>query len=165
MDCYKVLLINSLNLLNFIAINNSITYKIVPIFAESTAATVSPPYADTATGTLTLNKAIPDSVWNSANALISITTSAGIGGASRQTQFAQCSNGSCDTTVNVTMVRNTSGNGQNLYTCCHTISSTTTVDYIIYGMFASGSAGNALVGKQSANFTTKCWVKFAIVFD
>ena len=165
MDCYKVLLINSLNLLNFIAINNSITYKIVPIFAESTVAEVSPPYANTATGTLTLNKAIPDSVWNSANALISITTSAGIGGASRQTQFTQCTNGSCDTIVNVTMVKNTSPPGQNFYACCHTISSTTTVDYMINGLLASGSAGNALVGKQSAKFMTKCWVKFAIVFD
>lgn len=137
----------------------------MPIFAESNPATVTPPYANAVTGTLTLNKAIPDSVWNSSNALISITTSAGIGGVSRQTQFTQCSNGSCDTIVNVTMVRHTSGNGQNFYACCHTITSTTTVDYMINGLLASGSAGNPLVGKTSANFITKCWVKFAIVFD
>ena len=137
----------------------------MPIFAESNAATVTPPYASTSTGSLTLNKAIPDSVWNSPNSLIFITTSAGIGGASRQTQIAQCENGSCDTTINVTMVRSTSGNGQYLYTCCHTISSTSTVDYIIYGMFVSGALNSTLTGKASTNFSTKCWVKFAIVFD
>lgn len=137
----------------------------MPIFAESNVAEVTPPYANASTGTLTLNKAIPDSVWNSSNALISITTSAGIGGASRQTQFTQCTNGSCDTIVNVTMVKNTSPPGQNFYACCHTITSTTTVDYMINGLLASGSAGNALVGKPSAKFLTKCWVKFAIVFD
>lgn len=137
----------------------------MPIFAESTVATVAPPYAGTSTGTLTLDKAIPDSVWNSSNALISVTTSAGIGGASRQTQFTQCQNGSFDTIVNVTMVRNNSGNGQYLYTCCHTISSTNTVDYIIYGMFVSGALNSTLTGKASANFSTKCWVKFAILFD
>lgn len=137
----------------------------MPIFAESSPAEVTPPYANAATGTLTLNKAIPDSVWNSSNALIAITASAGIGGASRQTQFTQCSNGSCDTVVNVTMVKNTSPPGQNFYACCHTITSPTTVDYMINGLLASGSAGNALVGKQSAKFITKCWVKFAIVFN
>ena len=137
----------------------------MPIFAESNPNEVTPPYANAATGTLTLNKAIPDSVWNSSNALISITTSAGIGGASRQTQFTQCSNGSCDTIVNVTMVKNTSPPGQNFYACCHTITSPTTVDYMINGLLVSGSAGNALVGKQSAKFITKCWVKFAIVFN
>ena len=137
----------------------------MPIFAESSPAEVTPPYANAATGTLTLNKAIPDAVWNSANALISITTSAGIGGASRQTQFTQCSNGSCDTIVNVTMVKNTSPPGQNFYACCHTITSPTTVDYMINGLLASGSAGNSLVGRQSAKFITRCWVKFAIVFD
>ena len=137
----------------------------MPIFAESNAASVTPPYASTSTGSLTLDKAIPDSVWNSSNALISITTSAGIGGASRQTHLSQCMNGSCDTTVNVTMVRTTSGKGQYLYTCCHTISSTTTVDYIIYGMFVSGTENNTLTGKTAASFSTKCWVKFAILFD
>ena len=137
----------------------------MPIFAESSPAEVTPPYANAATGTLTLNKAIPDAVWNSSNALIAITASAGIGGASRQTQFTQCSNGSCDTVVNVTMVKNTSPPGHNFYACCHTITSPTTVDYMISGLLASGSAGNTLVGRQSAKFITKCWVKFAIVFD
>lgn len=137
----------------------------MPIFAESTTATVTPPYASTSTGSLTLDKAIPDSVWNSSNALIFITTSAGIGAASRQTQLVQCMNGSCDTTINVTMVRNTSGHGQNLYTCCHTISSTTTVDFIIYGMYVYGTENSTLTGKANASFSTKCWVKFAILFD
>ena len=137
----------------------------MPIFAESNPATVITPYVNAATGTLTLNKAIPDSVWNSSNALISITTSAGIGAVSRQTQFTQCTNGSCDTIVNVTMVRSISPSGQNFYACCHTISSTTTVDYMINGLLVSGSEGNSLVGRKSGNFSTKCWVKFAILFD
>ena len=160
--CWRVFQINFLYNF-FIGINDNLGGKLVPLWIPSNSVNITFSYTAPNNGNLTLERAIPDEIWNR-DCLFLITTTAGIESRSRHTQIVYHNPTLNETAENTWMTRDAGGQGFYFYTGYHCITSATTVNYTFYGLWASGNEGNNLLGWNPPNFSTQCWIQFAIVF-
>lgn len=133
----------------------------MPVFIPTNFVDIAFSYTAPNNGALTLERAIPDEIWNR-NCLFVITTTAGIDSGSRHSQIVYHHTTFNETLENTWMVRDAGGKGFYFYTGYHVLSSKTTINYTFYGLWASGRENDNLIGWNPPNFRTQCWVQFAI---
>lgn len=135
----------------------------MPIFIPTSSANITLDANNPINGNLTLERAIPDEIWNR-DCLFVITTTCGIENKSRHSQIVYHHTTFNETLENTWMVRDVEGRGFYFYTGYHVLSSQTTINYTFYGLWASGIQGENLLAWNPPNITTQCWIQFAIVF-
>lgn len=133
----------------------------MPVFIPTNSVSIAFSYTSPNNGNLTLERAIPDEIWNR-NCLFVITTTAGINSGSRHSQIVYHHTTFNETLENTWMVRDEGGRGFYFYTGYHVLTSPTNINYTFYGLWASGKENENLIGWNPPNFTTQCWVQFAI---